>query len=123
MTPFGVGNVLDNALTGNAVANSLLGGAGNDTLNGMGGNDVLWGQAGADTFILQRGTGIDVIADFEPGIDRIGLSGTALHDFEALLEATVQYGPSCAVDLGGGDRMILRNVPKAALHETDFLFN
>lgn len=57
----------------------LLGGAGNDILNGGTGHDVLTGGGGADRFDLFRGTGRDVITDFNHADgDRIGLAaGTA----------------------------------------------
>lgn len=121
-TPFGVGNVLDNALTGNESPNTLLAGVGNDTLDGGAGNDVLWGQAGADTFVLRGGTGIDRVADFQPGIDRLRLVDVAPMAFADILAATVETGASCGIDLGDGDRLVLANVAKATLSAADFLF-
>lgn len=66
----------------------LRGGRGNDILIGGNGNDVLWGDldtdtllggAGADVFVLRgddfgSATGADTIADFEVGVDTIGLA-------------------------------------------------
>lgn len=53
----------------------LLGGAGDDILNGGAGRDIVTGGAGADRFDLVRGTGRDVITDFNPADgDRIGLA-------------------------------------------------
>jgi serralysin len=90
--------------TGNAVGNEIAGSISGDTLNGLGGNDRLIGFGGNDLLnggegddILQGGIGsdqltggtgadrfrfdtalsltnIDVIADFEHGVDRIELS-------------------------------------------------
>ena len=122
VTPFGVGNPLDNILTGNAVRNTLLGGRGNDMLDGMAGNDVLFGQSGADTFVFGRDTGADTIGDFTPGTDLIRLVGLGFEDASAVLAATIQRGPSCAIDFGAGDRVILVNVQKATLGAGDFLF-
>ena len=53
--------------TGNELANRISGGSGNDTINGKAGNDWLTGGAGADTFVVERGTGQDVITDFAAG--------------------------------------------------------
>jgi Ca2+-binding RTX toxin-like protein len=74
---------------GSTDANYLYGRDGNDTLYGKEGNDTLFGEAGADRFIFDtmiNGADADTLADFQSGVDRIGLS----HFF---------YG---AVDGGGG---------------------
>ena len=90
----GTGNALGNVITGNGAANILSGGGGSDTLNGGGGNDRLIGGDGVDYFIGGAGSdifvgeinatksaaksgpvSIDVILDFERGVDKIDLSG------------------------------------------------
>ena len=97
-----IGTAADDTITGNAANNRLEGGAGNDTIHGGGGSDVIIGGLGGDT--LYGGTdngvdtfvyrdwhesmvhidvvnhqviddGSDVIMDFQPGQDRIDLSG------------------------------------------------
>jgi Ca2+-binding RTX toxin-like protein len=55
-------------------AEVIAGGEGADILIDGGGIDTLYGGAGADTFILGRDDGLDVIGDFQLGIDRIDLS-------------------------------------------------
>lgn len=74
----------DNRLQGDARGDLLAGMAGDDTLIGGGGDDILfdstgadelWGGAGADVFVLAGDGDADVIRDFEPGRDRIDLSG------------------------------------------------
>ena len=121
-TPFGVGNELANQLTGSALANWLLGGAGNDRLNGKGGNDVLFGEAGADTFVFERGTGGDVIGDFQPGIDKISIVGMGFGAFTQLQMAFVQNGDTTAINLGQGDLIVLNGVASASLSAADFIF-
>jgi Ca2+-binding RTX toxin-like protein len=73
----GTGNSLKNKLTGNSGNNTLSGLDGNDTLNGGAGRDTLVGGAGSDTFVFQFGqssvSGVDQIADFAIGTDRIDL--------------------------------------------------
>lgn len=63
----------------------LLGGTGDDRLYGNRGNDLLWGGSGndflrggrgQDTFVLAPGEGKNIIADFNPGTDLIGLMGS-----------------------------------------------
>jgi Ca2+-binding RTX toxin-like protein len=82
----GMGNELNNVLTGNAGSNRLNGGAGNDRLIGGDGVDYLTGGAGSDTFVgeinatksatrLFGNISIDVVLDFQSGVDKIDLSG------------------------------------------------
>lgn len=118
---FGVGNGLDNALIGNASANLLLGGLGNDMLNGRGGGDVLFGEGGADVFVFEQGTGGDVIGDFLAGTDRIDL-GTIFTSFQQAQSNFVQNGSDGAINLGGGDFIVLNNVTMSQLTAADFIF-
>ncbi|MFT7724696.1 MAG: Calx-beta domain-containing protein [Roseateles sp.] len=64
----------DDLLLGGAGSDVLRGGDGNDTLVGGAGPDVLQGGAGADRFVFTApGEGMDVIQDFQSGVDRIGI--------------------------------------------------
>lgn len=120
-TPFGVGNELDNRLTGSAASNWLLGGAGDDWLAGMAGDDVLFGEAGADLFVFGTGSGADVIGDFEVGTDSIDLTGFGFADFAALSAAFVENAGTTAIQLGGGDMIVLNGVASAQLTASDFI--
>ncbi|HEX8622867.1 MAG TPA: M10 family metallopeptidase C-terminal domain-containing protein [Allosphingosinicella sp.] len=81
----GTGNGLDNVLTGNSVSNRLDGAGGNDRLIGGDGVDYFTGGAGADTFVGEINAtkspakggsiSIDMILDYQPGVDKIDLSG------------------------------------------------
>lgn len=53
---------------------TLYGGAGNDDLLGGRGNDLLRGGTGGDYFIFDRGTGQDIIADFNLANDVLSLN-------------------------------------------------
>jgi Ca2+-binding RTX toxin-like protein len=121
LTSFGVGNDLANSLTGNSIGNYLLGGAGDDIINGKGGNDVLFGEAGADIFIFERGTGGDVIGDFQHGIDRIDLRAFNITSFAALQTRFIQDGNVGAFSLGNGDLVVLHNVTMSTLTASDFI--
>lgn len=60
---------------------TLDGGAGNDTLDGGTGSDLLTGGAGEDVFLVSGKVtatedGLDRIADFTTGVDRIGFGGS-----------------------------------------------
>lgn len=106
---------------GNALDNIVTGGAGAQTLDGGAGNDVLVGGAGADTFVVRKGNGSDVIADFAPGTDRVRLEDYALHSFDAVKAAMRQSGADVTLDLGGGEVLVFRNTQVAAFTRQDFL--
>ena len=120
-TPFGVGNDLANLITGNAIGNVLLGGAGNDTVDGGAGQDILWGEAGSDTFLIRKGTGMDIIADFTPGTDRLDVRDYGFNTAAVLTARMTQVGSDISVDLGGGDSLILMGVKMTSLGVTDLL--
>lgn len=77
---------------------TLYGGAGNDKLQGGKGdqaNDVLTGGEGADTFYFAvegndddeyRGFGVDIITDFEVGVDKINV--VDVHDVNSDFDAS-----------------------------------
>ena len=67
----------DNAITTGSGNDIIDGGAGDDVIYGDLGNDTLNGGSGADIFVYGRvGLGIDVIEDFEVGIDKIYVSSS-----------------------------------------------
>ena len=87
---FGVGNALANTIEGSSEVNQLSGLAGDDNIYGLSGNDALIGGAGNDFLVgglgsdyfifddtaLNSTTNVDIIADFESGVDAIQLSTT-----------------------------------------------
>ena len=80
-----VGTEENDVLTGTAGNDFISGNGGDDTINGYGGSvgelDILTGGAGADTFVIDMASyayaddGYAVITDFQPGIDRLDLTG------------------------------------------------
>lgn len=70
----------DDEILGNNLPNFIVGGPGNDNITGAGGLDLLAGGDGSDIFTFASGDGsrnpatTNIIADFQPGIDKIGLS-------------------------------------------------
>ncbi len=72
-----IGGTDADALSGGSGADQLIGGDGNDTLAGGKGADRLDGGLGADVFVFDRSdlrSGIDQIAGFVSGEDRIGIT-------------------------------------------------
>ncbi|MBA3677452.1 MAG: hypothetical protein H0W74_08635 [Sphingosinicella sp.] len=68
-------------LSGGQGNDRLDGGSGNDYLYGERGNDLLIGGQGRDTFIFDRYSGNDIVADFEFGVDSIFLDGISVRSF------------------------------------------
>ncbi len=118
----GIGNAASNRIAGSARAETLFGRDGHDTLVGGGGNDILFGEAGRDAFLFAPGSGLDAMADFTPGQDRILLQGFGFSDFAALMAATRQGAGGAILDLAAGDSVQLAGVAKAALLAGDFVF-
>jgi Ca2+-binding RTX toxin-like protein len=120
-TPFGVGNELGNLILGNAIGNTLLGGAGNDTLDGGAGLDILWGEAGADTFRISKGTGTDIIADFQVGTDKLDVSAYGFTTLAQLKARMVQVNNDISLSLDNGDQVILLGINLAAIGSGDVI--
>lgn len=68
----------NDTLVGGTVADTLSGGNGADTITGGAGADVLTGGNGADVFVVDtvNTAGIDIITDFDWGLDRIDAPNT-----------------------------------------------
>ncbi|NNE88969.1 MAG: hypothetical protein HKN27_12910 [Silicimonas sp.] len=69
-----VGTALDDQVIGSDVGESLSGGGGDDILLDGAGIDSLTGGPGEDLFVLAADGQLDVITDFERGVDKLDLS-------------------------------------------------
>jgi len=88
-------------VTGSSGINNIVGSAGNDTIDGAGGNDIITGGAGndimvggagVDTFVLGATallTGVDTIADFVSGTDKLDLN--AFESVGTLVDAATTF--------------------------------
>ena len=121
-TERGTGNALANLITGNGLGNTIQAGAGDDTLLGCGGNDVLHGEGGADLFVFDAAMGLDRIADFLPGTDRLLLRGLGVADFAQLLAVALDGSEGVLIDFGGGQRLLLEGTSASDLRAEDVLF-
>lgn len=115
-------------LIGNSGRNRIVGGQGGDRIDGGRGNDILTGSDGTtvdavDAFIFRRFSGKDVITDFVDGSDLINLAGyKGIDDFTDLKGHIRQSGDDVIVSLVGDDQIVLRDMQKADIGETDFSF-
>ncbi len=65
----------NDTLTGGSGADQILAGTGDDVMRDGFGADHLWGGSGSDIFVMTQDGTSDWIEDFDPGTDRLDLSG------------------------------------------------
>jgi len=112
-----IGNGAANALLGGHADDLLQGGAGDDWLDGGPGHDTLSGGAGRDRFVIQaRAEEGDTLLDFEPGQDRLLLSGFA----EGSRPAFSRNGEHTLLTLPHGQVLSLRHVLPEQLGDSDW---
>jgi Ca2+-binding RTX toxin-like protein len=112
----------DDRLDGGAGPDVIAGGGGRDRIDGGPGNDTLRGGSGADVFVFGARSGIDRIADFAPGTDRLDLSALPGFGSWAEVQSALSSVPGGAVlDLGGGSLVLLTGIDPALLSARDFL--
>jgi RTX calcium-binding nonapeptide repeat (4 copies) len=104
----------DDTLDGGDGNDVLLGGDGNDILVGGMGTDILAGGAGSDRFVLKPNTGVDVIQDFQLGVDRIQL----LEGLQPSQLAIVQDGNNTRLEFNHQPLAILIGVQAIQLTAT-----
>lgn len=130
-----IGGGENGVIDGSSLKDRIYGGGGNDMIRGFGGNDKLIGETGKDrlaggqgddiltgdgtangsfkdVFIFGENSGRDVITDFEVGKDILeiarGLNGIkSPHD---VIDHARQKGGDVVIDLGGGNKLTLKNV-------------
>lgn len=111
-------------LEGGIGNDSIRGGEGADTIAGLAGTDVLYGGGGADIFSVgdERITdpaAVDIIADFERGIDKIAtLDGASFADL-----VFVARGNDVLIKTVAGNHLaLLIGISPAQLTADDFIF-
>lgn len=110
----GIGNELNNIIvSGNASA----------MLDGGAADDVLVGGKGADIFRIKAGNGSDAIVNFQTGWDVIKLEGYKFASFDQVRSATTQVGADSLINLGNGERLVLRSLAADSLTAADFGFS
>jgi Ca2+-binding RTX toxin-like protein len=95
-------------LDGGEGNDTLSGGDGNDTLDGGTGNDTLRGDAGNDTYLFGRGSGVDIIADYDTtagNTDTVQFGDLASTDLTAL----ERKGNDLVMKFGANDQLIVQS--------------
>ncbi len=117
---WGIGNAGNNLLIGSTRADRLEGAGGADVIEGGDSADTLSGGSGADQFVLRRGDGQDCIQDFQSGADKLVLTGFGLSR-DAVLASAVEVAGGVAIDLGGGDGVLLAGLLRSQIGASDFV--
>ena len=104
----------------------LVGTEGHDILRGLKGNDVMTGNGGPDHFVIEKRSGKDRITDFDAadGGDVLDLAkvDSVKHWRDLKKHHLDEKGDNVIIDLGGGNRVVLKNVDFDDLDKTDFFF-
>ncbi|MGV3551524.1 hypothetical protein [Rhizobium sp.] len=107
-----VGTKNNDKLWGMGGNDTLSGGKGNDKIDGGKGNDTLTGGDGKDTFFFGKGSGKDIITDFDVKKDVLeiakGLNG--IKKAADVLDHAKQVGKDVVINLGGGNKITLKKV-------------
>lgn len=112
-------------VSGGSGNDTLEGGNGRDLIKGNGGDDILCGSKGIDTliggggsdiFMLESGTGPDVIQDYRDGIDKLAIGGEVA--FEDL--TITQLGNNTMISLGANQLGALRGIQTGQITAEDF---
>lgn len=109
-------------LRGRAGDDILLGGEGRDCLAGGRGDDIVSGGAGPDVFRFLRETATDIVADFEPGTDRIDFSDHMGFRNYGQLRRAAEADDDGLTLASGGHEIVLAGLDMGDLSRHDFLF-
>ncbi len=100
----------DDQLFGESGADTLVGDGGDDLMTAGEGNDVITGGAGADQFKFRAGDGVDVVTDFEAGIDNIVFSD-GVTTWRDIVVTTA--GNDMRIAYGADDMLTIQNATAA----------
>jgi beta-glucanase (GH16 family) len=110
----------NNYAFGNGLDNIITAQAGHQTLDGGAGNDVLIdGGGGYDTFIVSKGNGSDLIANFA-ATDTVRLNGYGFTSFDAIHSSMVQAGSNVLLNLGSGEILEFKDTSIDKLQPSQF---
>lgn len=105
----------NDVLFGGSGNDQLFGGDGNDRLNGEAGSDTLTGGTGSDVFTgggeadifrFSGASGVDVVTDFQLGVDKLDITG----NLSVILSKVVYDADSALVTLSTGNTVDLSGI-------------
>ncbi len=111
-------------LIGNNGDDQIHGGDGSDVLNGGRGSDTLAGGRSKDTFVFADGFSfrngeLDIILDFQPGLDQVKFRKFDTFDPLSLITDTAS-GAILTLETGG--ELLFEGISSSQLSTTDFIF-
>lgn len=118
------GTIGGETVVGDGSDGTLSGSFGPDLFELTAGNETVETGSGRDTIIIAPGGGIDRIEGFERGQGgtRIDFTGAPFADFDTLLAAASETPEGIAIDLGGGNQLILVGLVLSDLEPEQFGF-
>ena len=115
----------NDGLAGRDGNDELRGGDGRDFMVGGAGRDELTGGRGPDTFVMRTGTGVDTVTDLHSNdnidLRGIDLAALGLDSAEDVIGAFRQRGHDAVLDLGNGDKLILKDTRVSELEAEQFI--
>ena len=123
------GDAGNDRLLGEDGNDGLAGGSGNDQIEGGNGRDFIVSGAGndrleggqdQDKFVIRTGTGTDTVQDLQAN-DRIDLRDFNFTSADAVIEGFQQRGHDAVLDLGNGDKLILKDTQVSDLSADQFI--
>lgn len=107
------------AIAFGAEIEAATGGAGADRISGNGLDNRLAGGGSADVFAFSGAWGVDVIEDFEDGVDLLDFTGAGV----GFVDLTLSVGAEGArLSFGGADAVELAGIDASLVDASDFLF-
>jgi hypothetical protein len=110
----------NDGLAGGDGNDELEGGHGRDFIVSGAGRDKMEGGQGQDKFVIRPGTGVDTVEDLHSN-DRLDLRDFNFASGEAVIAAFQQRGRDAVLDLGNGDKVILKDTRVSELEAEQFI--
>ncbi|HXP72968.1 MAG TPA: family 16 glycosylhydrolase [Stellaceae bacterium] len=111
--------------TGNSGNNIIVANAGTDVIAGGVGNDILKAGTGADTFVVAKQanatTWIEGFKTSGAVTDKIDLTAYGFQSFAAVQAAMTQSGSNVAINLGGGELLMLQGKQLSSITATNLI--
>lgn len=110
----------NDGIAGGTGNDDLEGGRGRDFIVGGAGHDHMEGGHGQDKFVIRPGTGVDTVEDLQSN-DLIDLRDFNFSSGAAVIAAFQQQGQNAVLNLGNGDKLILKHTQVSELEAEQFI--